>query len=79
MAIKKFQWDVENIDQKANVVRPAIPQDRSRDGRPTWSPGELPQGGYQPIWTFQGGNSKDSPTTANRTINQFRKFNGGKM
>lgn len=79
MAIKKFKWDVENTDQKANVVRPAIPQDRSRDGRPTWSPGELPQGGYQPIWTFQGGNSKDSPTTANRTINQFRKFNGGKM
>jgi hypothetical protein len=79
MAIKKFQWDVENTHQKATVVRPALPQDRTRDGRPTWSPGELPQGGYQPIWTFQGGNSKDAPTTANYTKNKVRKFNGGKM
>ena len=79
MAIKKFQRDVENNQQLATVVRPVIPQDKSRDGRPVWSPGELPQGGFQPIWTFQGGNSKDSPTTANHTKNQFRKFNGGKM
>lgn len=49
--------------QVAKSVRPQLPRDGSKDGRPYWTPGELPKGGYQSTWCFgDSHDTKKSPT-----------------
>jgi hypothetical protein len=42
-----------------------LPRDNSQNGRPIFTSGELPKGGYQSMWGFGDNptNTKDSPTT----------------
>lgn len=61
----KFQRSHVDNQQIAQSVRPQLPRDAYGEGRPTYSSGELPKGGYQAIWGFGGDphDTKNSPTT----------------
>ena len=61
----KFQRSHNENQQVAQAVRPQLPRDKTNEGRPTFASGELPKGGYQSMWTFNGGaiDTKNSPTT----------------
>jgi len=62
--MKKFQRDHDLNQQVAKSVRPQLPRDGHMDGRAYFKPGELPKGGYNSMWCFDGNhkNTKDSPT-----------------
>jgi hypothetical protein len=61
----KFKRSQEDNQQIAQAVRPQLPRDKSANGRPIFTSGELPKGGYQSMWGFGNDptNTKDSPTT----------------
>jgi hypothetical protein len=61
----KFKRSQDDNQQIAQAVRPQLPRDKSANGRPIFSSGELPKGGYQSMWGFGADptNTKDSPTT----------------
>jgi hypothetical protein len=61
----KFQRSQDDNQQIADASRPQLPRDGSMNGRPTFTSGELPKGGYQAIWAFGDNptNTKNSPTT----------------
>jgi hypothetical protein len=61
----KFKRSQEDNQQVAQAVRPQLPRDKSANGRPIFTSGELPKGGYQSMWGFGNDptNTKDSPTT----------------
>jgi hypothetical protein len=61
----KFKRSAEDNQQVAQAVRPQLPRDKSANGRPIYTSGELPKGGYQSMWGFGNDpmNTKDSPTT----------------
>lgn len=49
--------------QQAQATRPQLPRDHSQGGRPIYASGEMPKGGYQSMWTFNGSvDTKDSRT-----------------
>jgi len=50
--------------QIAKSVRPQLPRDGSRDME-RWQPGQLPKGGFRPVFDFSGTptyDTKHSPT-----------------
>jgi hypothetical protein len=61
----KFKRSQDDNQQIAQAVRPQLPRDKSANGRPIFTSGELPKGGYQSMWGFGNDptNTKDSPTT----------------
>ena len=60
----KHQRAHESSQQTSMAVRPPLPRDGTKDGRPHWTPGELPKGGFQSVWNFgERNNTKDSPVT----------------
>lgn len=61
----KFKRSQEDNQQIAQAVRPQLPRDKTSGGRPIFSSGELPKGGYQSMWCFGNDptNTKNSPTT----------------
>ena len=61
----KFKRSQDENQQIAQAVRPQLPRDNSQNGRPIFTSGELPKGGYQSMWGFGDNptNTKDSPTT----------------
>ena len=60
----KFQRSGNENQQIAQAVRPQLPRDKTSEGRPTYASGEMPKGGYQSMWTFDGrSDTKNSPTT----------------
>lgn len=59
----KHQRATELNQQTPTAVRPPLPRDTSGDGKANWCSGELPKGGYQSIWRFDGStDTKNSPT-----------------
>jgi hypothetical protein len=61
----KFKRSETDNQQVAQAVRPQLPRDKTSGGRPIYTSGELPKGGYQSMWGFGADptNTKDSPTT----------------
>lgn len=61
---KKFQTDSSINQRVATPIRPQMPRDGYAGGRPCFEPGELPKGGYQSTWCFDGNHvdTKNSPT-----------------
>jgi len=61
--MKKFQMETEH---KPVSTRPEIPADGIKGGRPYHKSGEMPKGGFQSMWCFDGShNTKSSPTVGN--------------
>ena len=59
----KHQRPHTHNQQTSTAVRPPLPRDVSMGNNVNWNPGELPKGGYQSIWRFDGGtDTKRSPT-----------------
>ena len=59
----KFK-EAEGRQQVPTAVRPQLPRDKTAGGRPIFSSGELPKGGFQSMWTWcESNQTKDSPTT----------------
>lgn len=58
--MKKFQTPTQH---KPVAQRPEIPTDGKSGGRPYHKSGEMPKGGYQSMWCFDGSSDrKNSPT-----------------
>lgn len=54
----------EGRQQVPQATRPQLPRDKTAGGRPIFASGELPKGGFQSMWRFNGaGDTKHSPTT----------------
>jgi hypothetical protein len=59
------QRDHDVNQQIAKSVRPQLPRDGSKDME-RWQPGQLPKGGFRPVFDFSGTptyDTKNSPTS----------------
>ena len=64
MKSRPHQRDHDVNQQVAKSVRPQLPRDGSA-GQTSWRPGELPRGGYRPVFDFSERmfDTKHSPTS----------------
>ena len=64
MKSRPHQRDHDVNQQVAKAVRPQLPRDGSA-GQMPWRPGELPRGGFRPVFDFSERmfDTKHSPTS----------------
>ena len=66
--------NVTDVHTSAIPTRSSLPRDAYgivHGG--TWAPGQVPRGGYRSVYTFDGGDHKNSPTTKPEPQNRIIK------